>query len=146
MKSLVLKSGPFLEIGIKNYVFPNFIFDYLIFFSLLIKKQPFTKPKKQTIYDYLSEFSSEALHIVIFENFVKINDLLLIEIESYLYFASLSKSLTTQVTIIQTFLHCRPEAISYKGRKTFFKSKGSKFANWFKLEREVFLQKITIYI
>ena len=97
--------------------------------------------KRQRIYYYFSKFASEALHIVIFENFVKINDLLLIEIESYLYFASLSKSLTTQVTIIQTFLHCRPEAISYKGRKTFSKSKSSIFANWFKLERECFLQK-----
>ena len=28
-------------------------------------------PKKQRIYDYFSEFASEALHIVIFENFVK---------------------------------------------------------------------------
>ena len=28
-------------------------------------------PKKQRIYGYLSEFASEALHIVIFENFVK---------------------------------------------------------------------------
>ena len=28
-------------------------------------------PKKQNIYDYFSEFASEALHIVIFENFVK---------------------------------------------------------------------------
>ena len=28
-------------------------------------------PKKQRIYDYFSEFASEALHIVIFEIFVK---------------------------------------------------------------------------
>ena len=28
-------------------------------------------PKKQRIYDYFYEFASEALHIVIFENFVK---------------------------------------------------------------------------
>ena len=28
-------------------------------------------PKKQMIYDYFYEFASEALHIVIFENFVK---------------------------------------------------------------------------
>ena len=28
-------------------------------------------PKKQRIYGYLSEFASEALHIVIFEDFVK---------------------------------------------------------------------------
>ena len=28
-------------------------------------------PKKQRIYDYFFEFASEALHIVIFENFVK---------------------------------------------------------------------------
>ena len=28
-------------------------------------------PKKQRIYDCFSEFASEALHIVIFENFVK---------------------------------------------------------------------------
>jgi hypothetical protein len=28
-------------------------------------------PKKQRIYDYFNEFASEALHIVIFENFVK---------------------------------------------------------------------------
>ena len=28
-------------------------------------------PKKQRIYNYFSEFASEALHIVIFENFVK---------------------------------------------------------------------------
>ena len=42
-------------------------------FSLLIKKQPFIifLPKKQRIYDYFYEFASEALHIVIFENFLK---------------------------------------------------------------------------
>ena len=28
-------------------------------------------PQKQRIYDYFSEFASEALHIVIFENFIK---------------------------------------------------------------------------
>ena len=35
--------------------------------------QPFINflPKKQRIYDYFYEFASEALHIVIFENFVK---------------------------------------------------------------------------
>jgi hypothetical protein len=48
------------------------LFDYRISFSLLIKKQPFIFfPKKQRIYDYFSEFASEALHIVIFENLVK---------------------------------------------------------------------------
>ena len=38
-----------------------------------MKKQPFMNvlPKKQTIYDCFSEFTSKALHIVIFENFVK---------------------------------------------------------------------------
>ena len=29
----------------------------------------FNQPKKQRIYDYFSEFASEALHIVIFEKF-----------------------------------------------------------------------------
>ena len=39
----------------------------------MIKKQPFVifLHKKQRIYDYIYEFASEALHIVIFENFVK---------------------------------------------------------------------------
>ena len=60
-------------------MFFRILFDYQIFFSLLIKKQPFKffLPKKQRIYNYFYEFASEALHIVIFENFVNI------EIESY---------------------------------------------------------------
>ena len=47
---------------------------YKISFSLLIKKQPFINflPKKQRIYAYFYEFASKALHIVIFENFVKL--------------------------------------------------------------------------
>ena len=54
-------------------MFFQILFDYQISFSLLIKKQPFIifLPKKQRIYDHFSEFASEALHIVIFENFVK---------------------------------------------------------------------------
>jgi hypothetical protein len=57
----------------QKMMFFQILFDYQIFFSLLIKKQPFINflPKKQRIYDYFSEFASEALHIVIFENFVK---------------------------------------------------------------------------
>ena len=53
--------------------FFQILFDYQISFSLLIKKQPFMifLPKKQRIYDYFSEFASEALHIVIFENLIK---------------------------------------------------------------------------
>ena len=49
------------------------LLDYYISFSLLIIKQPFMifLPKKQRIYDYVYEFASEALHIFIFENFVK---------------------------------------------------------------------------
>ena len=52
---------------------PKIPFRNYLTFSLLINKQPFKKflPKKQRIYDYISEFASEALHIVIFENFVK---------------------------------------------------------------------------
>ena len=69
-------------------MFFQILFDYQISFSLLIKKQPFIffLPKKQRIYDYFYEFASEALHIVIFENFVKSMTscrLLLIEIKSY---------------------------------------------------------------
>ena len=54
-------------------MFLQILFDYLISFSLSIKKQSFMifLPKKQRIYDYFSEFTSEALHIVIFEIFVK---------------------------------------------------------------------------
>jgi hypothetical protein len=37
-------------------------------------------PKEQMIYDYFSEFASEAVHIVISENFI---ESMLIEIESY---------------------------------------------------------------
>ena len=39
----------------------------------MIKKQHFIffLSKKQRIYDYFYEFASEALHIIIFENFVK---------------------------------------------------------------------------
>ena len=61
-------------------MFFQILFDYKITLSLLIKKQTFIffLPKKQRIYDYFSEFASEALHIVIFDN-----DVLLIEIESY---------------------------------------------------------------
>ena len=56
----------------QKMVFFQIFYDYQISFSLLIKKQPFIicLPKKQRIYDYY-EFASEALHIVIFENFVK---------------------------------------------------------------------------
>ena len=45
----------------------------LNFLSSLIKKQPFIifLLIKQRIYDYFSEFASEAPHIVFFENFVK---------------------------------------------------------------------------
>ena len=54
-------------------MFFKILFDYQISFSLLIKKQPFIifLPKKQRTYDYFYEFASKALHIVIFENFVK---------------------------------------------------------------------------
>ena len=54
-------------------MFLQILFDYEIFFSLLIKKQPFIifLPKKQRIYDYFYELDSEALHIIIFENFIK---------------------------------------------------------------------------
>jgi hypothetical protein len=54
-------------------MFFQILFDYWISFSLLIKKHTFINflPKKQRSYDYFSEFASEALHIVIFENFVK---------------------------------------------------------------------------
>merc|ERR1711997_569714 len=57
----------------QKMIFFQILFDYQISFSLLIKKQPFIifLPKKQRIYDYFYEFASEALHIVIFENFVK---------------------------------------------------------------------------
>ena len=49
------------------------LFYYQISFSLLIKKQLVIifLPPKQRIYDCFYEFASEALHIVIFENFVK---------------------------------------------------------------------------
>ena len=54
-------------------MFFKILFDYQISFSLLIKKQPLIifLPKKQKIYDYFSKFANEALHIVIFENFIK---------------------------------------------------------------------------
>merc|ERR1711997_200508 len=57
----------------QKMIFFQILFEYQISFSLLIKKQPFTifLPKKQRIYDYFYEFASEALHIVIFENFIK---------------------------------------------------------------------------
>ena len=57
----------------QKMTFFHILFDYEISFSLLIKKQPFIifLPKKQRIYDYFYEFASEALHIVIFENFIK---------------------------------------------------------------------------
>merc|ERR1711997_78477 len=57
----------------QKMIFFQILFDYQISFSLLIKKQPFIifLPKKQRIYDYFYEFASEALNIVIFENFIK---------------------------------------------------------------------------
>ena len=66
-------------------IFFQILFDQKISFSSLIKNKPFIifLPTKQKIYDYFSEFASEALQIVIFENFVKLNDILLIEIESH---------------------------------------------------------------
>ena len=63
-------------------MFFKILYNYWISFSLLMKKQPFiiSLVQKSKDYDYFYEFASEALHIVIFENF---NDVLLIEIESY---------------------------------------------------------------
>ena len=76
--------------------FFQILFDYYFFFSLLIKKQPFIifLPKKPRIYSYFSEFASEALHIVVFENFVK--SLAYRNWNLHLVFASISKSLTTR--------------------------------------------------
>ena len=52
-------------------MFFRILFDYQISLSILMKKQPFMDvlPKKETIYDCFSEFTSKALHIVIFEMF-----------------------------------------------------------------------------
>jgi hypothetical protein len=49
-------------------IFFKILFEYEISFSLQIKKAALYNLR---IYDYFSEFASEALHIVIFENFVK---------------------------------------------------------------------------
>ena len=63
-----------LEIGIiKKWYFSKFYLTIKFSLAILIKKQPFIffLPKKQRIYDYFYEFASEALQIVIFENFIK---------------------------------------------------------------------------
>ena len=77
-------------------MFFQILFDYWISISLMIKKQPFIifLPKKPRIYSYFSEFASEALHIVVFENFVK--SLAYRNWNLHLVFASISKSLTTR--------------------------------------------------
>jgi hypothetical protein len=66
-------SGPFLEIGItKKLCFSKFYLTIkfpLAYFKKAALYNFFAQ--KQRIYDYFSEFASEALHIAIFENFVK---------------------------------------------------------------------------
>ena len=52
-------------------------------------------PKKQRIYDYFSEIASEALHIVIFENFVKSMTFCLSKLIVTPSFCLAFKSLTT---------------------------------------------------
>ena len=61
-------------------------------------------PKKQRIYNYFYEFASEALHIVIFENFVKLWRLVYWNWKLHLVFASLSKSLTTRPHLISRYV------------------------------------------
>ena len=53
-------------------------------------------PKRQRIYDYFYEVASEALHIVIFENFVKSMTSCLLKLKVTPSFCLLSKSLTTR--------------------------------------------------
>ena len=61
-------------------------------------------PKKQRIYDYFSEFASEALHIVIFEIFIKSMTSCLSKLKVTPCFCFPLKSLTTRPQLICTYI------------------------------------------
>ena len=99
--SLAINFSKNLVCKVRNWYHQKMMFFQIIwllnFLSSLIKKQPFIifLLIKQRIYDYFSEFASEALHIVIFENFVIQWRLASRNWKLPLFFASLLKSLTT---------------------------------------------------